>query len=244
MEGRLLLVEKKNPYENIALEEAMLRHGNKFTFRLWSNQLSIIIGRAQLAKIETDLDYCKKIGIPIVRRISGGGAVYNGPGNLNWSFIIPSWYRSEHIFYTRDAKELVKNVGGFMAACFSSLGCSSWLVDSSIYSSIGKISGISAYITKEAALCHGTLLVDADLEIVERLTRPKEVYANRKYRRSSFAKVANSFIRFEDISRKIREVLMLREEREECIEEMEECKRLTETKYIKESWNLGDPFEF
>ncbi len=244
MEGRLLLVEKRSPYENVALEEAMLRRGGKFTFRLWSNQLSIIIGRAQLAKIETDIDYCKKMGIPVVRRMSGGGAVYNGPGNLNWSFLIPSWYRSEYICYTRDAKELVKSVGCFMAACFSSLGCSSRFMDSAIYSSSGKISGISAYITKEAALCHGTLLVDADLELVERLTRPKEVYADRKYRRSSFTKVANSFIGFEDVARKVRETFLLREEREECMEEMEECKRLTETKYIKESWNLGDPFEF
>jgi lipoate-protein ligase A len=245
MEGRILLATKNSAHENLALEEAILRNLNIFTIRIWRNQKSVIIGRSQLASLETDLELCRKLQFSVVRRISGGGAIYNGPGNINWSFFIPEGYISNLIYFTRDVKELLSTVGSFMARCFTLLGCYSRYKESAIYSSEGKISGISAYITKDKVLCHGTLLTNADLEIVQKLTTPKEESAERKYRRSNCAKIANSWVRYEELVSKIIEMIGIDYVKdEESYEESMECMKLTENKYIKESWNLGDPFEF
>jgi len=78
-----------DPFSNLALEEVLFLGLRVSTLRIWSNQKSVIIGRAQLAEFETNLEYCRGAGIPIVRRFTAGGAVYNGPGNLNWSFFVP-----------------------------------------------------------------------------------------------------------------------------------------------------------
>ena len=89
MVGRFLEVTLGDPFSNLALEEVLFKELRVPTLRVWSNQKSVIIGRAQFAKFETDLEYCRGNSIPVVRRFTAGGAVYNGPGNLNWSFFVP-----------------------------------------------------------------------------------------------------------------------------------------------------------
>jgi lipoate-protein ligase A len=243
--GRLLFATKDNPYENLALEEAILSCCKRFTLRLWENQESVVIGRGQIAALETDLDACIKNKIPIVRRITGGGAVYNGPGNLNWSFFIPSGYIADEIYFTTSPRELIRKVGTFMARCFSALGCFSTFKERGIYSESGKISGISAYISRDRALCHGTLLVDANLQLVEKLTTPKPTLSDKKYVRSNFVTVSNSGIKKKELISLLADLLSLEDYTDaEDYNERELCKMLTRDKYIKESWNLGDPFEF
>ncbi len=74
-------------YWNLAAEEYLLKEYDRPVFRLWRNEPSIIIGRYQNALAEINTEYVRQNGIPVVRRLTGGGAVFHDLGNLNYTFI-------------------------------------------------------------------------------------------------------------------------------------------------------------
>ena len=76
-----------DPYWNLAAEEYLLKELKEPVFRLWRNESSIIIGQYQNAVAEIDTTYVKENGIKVVRRLTGGGAVFHDLGNLNYTFI-------------------------------------------------------------------------------------------------------------------------------------------------------------
>ena len=76
-----------DPYFNIAAEEYLLRTVDEDCFMLWVSEPSVIIGKHQNAFAEIDQEYIRENGIPVIRRISGGGTVFHDPGNLNFTFI-------------------------------------------------------------------------------------------------------------------------------------------------------------
>jgi Lipoate-protein ligase A len=82
-----ILENNTNPYWNLAAEEYLLKNFNEPIFRLWRNDNSIIVGQHQNTIAEIDVDYVKNNGIKVVRRLSGGGAVFHDLGNLNFTFI-------------------------------------------------------------------------------------------------------------------------------------------------------------
>ena len=79
-----------DPYFNLALEEYLVKSwtGPKNLFVLWQNQPAVIIGRNQNAIEEVNLPYLEQEGIALVRRMSGGGAVYHDSGNLNYTLVL------------------------------------------------------------------------------------------------------------------------------------------------------------
>ncbi len=76
-----------DPYLNMATEEFLYRHSSEPVFHLWQNDPSVIIGRNQLPEAEVNLDFIQSNDIKLVRRFSGGGAVYQDTGNINLTFI-------------------------------------------------------------------------------------------------------------------------------------------------------------
>jgi len=79
------------PAHGLALEEAIfeaVRRGCEDTLRLWVNERTVIVGRSQSIAAEVDLEKAQSLGVPVLRRISGGGAVYHYPGNLNVSLFL------------------------------------------------------------------------------------------------------------------------------------------------------------
>ena len=90
----MYVVENKNtkPQYNLALEEYLcfraMRDGSRF-FMLWQNEPSIIVGRFQNTLEEINTAFVEERGIHVVRRNSGGGAVYHDLGNINYSFVMP-----------------------------------------------------------------------------------------------------------------------------------------------------------
>lgn len=76
-----------DPYFNLAAEEYVLTHFNQEVFMLWRNAPSIIIGRYQNTLAEINADYVKEHNIKVVRRMTGGGAVFHDLGNLNFTFV-------------------------------------------------------------------------------------------------------------------------------------------------------------
>jgi lipoate-protein ligase A len=90
-------------------------------------------------------------------------------------------------------------------------------------------------------LCHGTLLIDADLQEVQRLTKPRGTRISQRYPRSRFAKVANCGIEKSAFVTKLSESGMDFKAGELSPVEKENLSRL-EGKYRSDDWNLGDPF--
>jgi lipoate-protein ligase A len=238
--GRLLQTELEDPYANLALEEAIHRELRTPTLRVWENQKCVIIGRAQLAEFETDLAYCRQHSIPVVRRFTAGGTVYHGPGNINWSFFSPQMDSRKgkdprHVFAS-----FAEKVTNALTRC--GVMCE-FIPPNSIASEEGKICGMAAYISKDQVLCHGTLLVGADLVELERVTTPRGERIQRRYTRSKSVKVANCGVRREAF---IRELLTASGEKYRPgplrHDERESCQELLQ-KYRSERWNFGDPFE-
>jgi lipoate-protein ligase A len=238
--GRLLQTELEDPYANVALEEAIYRELRTPTLRVWENQKCVVIGRAQLAEFETDLAYCRQHSIPVVRRFTAGGAVYHGPGNLNWSFFSPRTDGRKG----KDPRHVFASFAEKVTNALTRCGVrSEFILPNSIASEGGKICGMAAYISKDRVLCHGTLLVETDLVELDRVTTPRDNRIHRRYTRSKSVKVANCGVRRKEFVRelvtasgeKYRPGPLTHGERESCQELLR--------RYRSERWNLGDPFE-
>ena len=76
-----------DPYFNLAAEEYALKNFTDHCFMLWRNEPSVIVGRHQNSLAEINIEYVKQNQIKVVRRLSGGGAVFHDLGNLNFTFI-------------------------------------------------------------------------------------------------------------------------------------------------------------
>ena len=179
-EWRVLHSRSLNPYQNMAIEEAVLLSVNEAkapnTIRFWRNTESVIIGRSQKIEEEVNLDKCVELGVKILRRFTGGGAVYHDLGNLNWSVVV----NRSSILYPRTILEIYKESCGVIVGSLRHLGVDAKFEEpNNIMVGGKKVSGSAAYIKKNAALCHGTLLVNANLTNLNNvLSRPRYVVTN------------------------------------------------------------------
>lgn len=87
--NRIVVSKETNPCHNLALEEELLKQAESGStlLYLWVNRPCVVLGRNQNPYLECDMDYLKSEDIRLVRRKSGGGAVYQDLGNLNYTFI-------------------------------------------------------------------------------------------------------------------------------------------------------------
>ncbi|KAA5808141.1 lipoate--protein ligase [Thermoanaerobacterium thermosaccharolyticum] len=144
-----------DPYFNLAAEEYLLKQFNDECFMLWRNKPSIIIGKNQNALAEINLDYVKEHNIPVVRRLSGGGAVFHDLGNVNFTFIVNDDLNGFSDFrrFTQPIIDVLKKLS--INAEFS--GRNDITIDGK------KISGNAQYYYKNRILHHGTLLVSSNM---------------------------------------------------------------------------------
>jgi lipoate---protein ligase len=235
-------------HANLALEEAILQENPGLVVRVWSNERSVIIGRGQLAGFETDLKYCEGKGIPVVRRVTAGGAVYNGPGNVNWSLFIGSGFDSGAIRYIWGVREVFRMAAEVVTQATESCGVGTWLESPNrILSEGGKVSGMAAYVSRKGLLCHGTLLLDADLGEAKRLTDPSSTKLDRRYTRSNAMTMANTGIQLPSFIAAMKGVVAVKTslpvETDEPNEREKSVMLDLLPKYRDPLWNLGDPFE-
>lgn len=170
---------------NLALEEHVLRH--KLTgedlLLFYVNAPSIIIGRNQNTIEEINAEEVNRRGITVVRRISGGGAVYHDLGNLNFSFMTPEVFGRFNRYDT---------FNGPVVDVLRSLGVPAELSGrNDIVADGRKISGNAQFATSSGMLSHGTLLLNANLDDVTSALRPKPGKVESKGMKSVRSRVAN-----------------------------------------------------
>ncbi len=146
---------------NLAIEESLLDCDftkENAVFMLWQNAPAVIIGRHQNAFEEVDMPFLEQNNIKLVRRHSGGGAVYHDLGNLNFTFIIPSNKPKIEFQTILEPMLLALETIGIKA---NLSGRNDILVDNR------KVSGAAQTKGKHAILVHGTLLIDVNLDNLE-----------------------------------------------------------------------------
>ena len=149
-----------DPSVNLALEEYCVRnldmHNDYLLF--YVNEPSVIIGKHQNTIEEINSGYVEKNGIHVVRRISGGGAVYHDKGNLNFSFMTKHSQKSIHNFklFTEPVIRVLKELG--VNAELN--GRNDITVNEK------KISGNAQFTNTRSMFSHGTLLFNSNLENV------------------------------------------------------------------------------
>ena len=142
--------ECQDPYSNIAFERELLLARQKAVF-LWINDPCVIIGRNQNPWAEADIEYENTHGIRLARRFSGGGAVYQDTGNLNYSFILPEQEADIADRWLADAFHV-------MGIHPIPSGRNDWLIKER------KFSGCARCEENGWILIHGTLMIHVDLE--------------------------------------------------------------------------------
>lgn len=148
-----------DPAFNLAFEEYVLTNRGVGTYLLlWQNDNTIVIGQNQNAEAEINRAFVEEHGIHIVRRTTGGGAVYHDLGNLNYSFITDLG-DAEHLTmerFTRPIVDALKTLGLDAEAS----GRNDILVEGR------KVSGTAQRVVRDRVLHHGTLLFDSNPSMV------------------------------------------------------------------------------
>jgi len=165
---KCILSDNPDPYFNLAAEEYLLKHFSEDFYFQYVNRPSVVVGKHQNALAEVDTGYLEEQGILLARRISGGGAVYHDPGNLNFAFVTNE-SPGDFIKFKKYTAPVIAALQELeLAACMGKRN--------ELLSGDRKISGTASHVFKSRVLHHGTLLYATDLE---RLSKCLYVEAGR-----------------------------------------------------------------
>ena len=156
---RYMETHSQNPYYNLAFEEYVLTHRTEGDYLLlWQNDNTIVVGQNQNTEAEINRPFVEEHHINVVRRSTGGGAVYHDLGNLNYSFITDAGDK-ESISMARFTHPVVEALKGLGLQAEAS-GRNDILVEGR------KVSGTAQRLCGNRILHHGTLLFDANPDMV------------------------------------------------------------------------------
>jgi len=173
-----------NAWFNIASEEYLLNtYPNDEIFLLYVNAPSIIVGRFQNTLAEINLDYVTENKIKVVRRMSGGGAVYHDLGNLNFSFHTPLGDDdfSDFSKFTQPVVDLLNSLD--VPAKLE--GRNDLVVDGK------KFSGNAKLARKGKMIQHGTILLDSEMQVLSEALKINPLKFRDKAVKSARARVTN-----------------------------------------------------
>ncbi|RHW59179.1 lipoate--protein ligase [Clostridium botulinum] len=246
---QFLVNKSTNPFFNLALEEYLLKNVDirEDYFILWQNEPTIVIGKHQNTLKEINMNFVQDNNINVVRRNSGGGAVYHDLGNINFTFITK--YDEKHLLdFKTFTNPVVYSLGKLNVKAELS-GRNDILIDGR------KISGNSQHIYKDRFLHHGTLLFNSELENLVKALNVDNDKILSKGIESIKSRVTN-------IKEHVKEDIFMEEFKEILIENIfiwnksslkeynltsdhiNEIEKLMKEKYMTWQWNYGYSPEF
>lgn len=240
--------DDNRPQFNLALEQYVFDSLDQFDeiFLLWINEPSIIVGKNQNTIQEINLDYIKENNINVVRRLSGGGAVYHDYGNLNYTIISKSKETSAFNFeaFSQPVIEVLAKLG--VRAEFS--GRNDITIDGK------KFCGNAQYMKKGKVLHHGAMLFDTDLEVLGKALKVSKDKIESKGVKSVRSRVTNirdhlkEDITVEDFKQLLLEHMFKGnreiEEYKLTEEDYANINKLMEERYATWEWNFGSSPDF
>ena len=227
-----------DPYFNLASEEFLLKHTEGFYIYLWINAPSVIVGVNQNAIEEVNLTYTDKNGIKVVRRLTGGGAVYHDYNNLCYTVIAP-YEEGENQYkkFSAPVIEYLNSIGVY--AEFS--GRNDLLIDGK------KFSGNAQTVYKNRIMHHGTLLFDSDLSVLEKALNPNKLKMESKGIKSVRSRVTTirqhlkQSMTIEQFKEGLSNYFLANAIPYEFTEnDLQKINQLVKEKYSQFSWNVGN----
>lgn len=243
----LVIFDKSNnPYFNLASEEYLFtaEHFSQPVIRIWQNSPAIIVGKFQNTLAEINQEYVDENNIAVVRRITGGGAVYHDLGNINYTIAQSS--TSKQIDFAQFTKPIIQLLQTYGVKAENKgrndieiQGC--------------KISGGAQTIGKNRVLHHGTLLFDAKLADVAKALQPKKAKLDAKGVQSIRARIGNIVdfmpkpITLDQFMLDLKAFFLQQTGSKSYMfssDELASIQKLLDTKYNKWEWNYGESPDF
>lgn len=236
---KYLFIESIDPTLNLALEEQLfneLEAGEPGWFLLWKNSPTIVVGRNQNTTAEVNGELVDKYNLNVVRRVTGGGAVYHDLGNLNFSFIHNN-PTQETINFRRYLEPIVQ--------ALEEVGIRSNFSGRNDLLTAGKKFSGSAQITRgQKVLHHGTILLSLDLNMLDAIL----TCSPDKYQSKGIASVRSRVINLSEVwpnncsGDDIIESLVRNcadQPGQLTQESLQNAEKIAESKYRSWEWNYG-----
>ena len=230
-----------DPYWNLAAEEFIVDNFGEPVFRLWRNAPSVIIGRNQNAAAEINRDFVRERGIAVVRRLTGGGAVFHDLGNVNFTFV-------DAACSGESANDMFRRFTAPIIGALRKLGVNASLEGRNDITVDGaKISGNAMCIRQGRVLQHGTLLFSSKMADLSGALLPRpEKYAGRGVQ-SVRSRVTNISEHLPAEMQKVEDFFsyLLQEVGKSTVpysfseEEVQRIEALAASKYRTADWNWG-----
>ena len=227
---RYLLNNSTDPYFNMALDEFCLENIvlDEPYFYLWRNHPSVIIGLNQNAYSEVNLKYLEENGINLVRRVTGGGAVYHDLQNLNYTIV--GWPAANNTAATGPA---------VIVNALRELGVPAELTGrNDIFVEGRKVSGYARRVSKQQEIIHGTLMYDVDIDTLTHVLDTPGSKLNAKGIGSVKSRVANlkdylpGFKSLDEVQAALQDILANGDHQMELTEsQLNEVRIMAETKF-------------
>lgn len=236
----IILNEHTDPYFNLASEEYLIDHTEGEVMMLWRNAPSVIIGKNQNAYAEINEPFVRSRGIKVVRRLTGGGAVFHDLGNVNYTCIVPreSGQTLDFARFAMPVIEALRMLG--VPAEFS--GRNDITIEGK------KVSGNAQCVRGGKMMHHGTLLFRSDMTDLAGALNVDPDKIKAKGIKSVRARVGNigDYLEAYDVLsfKHYLENYFEGEKRGFTEEEEKEIALLTERKYGTWEWNFGESKEF
>ena len=181
-EIRIYVSTSYDPHRNLATEKYLMdtTGPDVYTLYLWQNQNTVVIGSNQNPWVECRTTLLEQEGGKLARRLSGGGAVFHDIGNLNFTFMT----RKENYDLDRNLA-VIKRACAFAGIAAEKSGRNDLLAEGR------KFSGNAFYQNKTHAYHHGTLLINVDMEKLQRYLSPSKAKLEAKGIASVRSRVIN-----------------------------------------------------
>ncbi len=223
-------------FDEFCLEKLTL---DEPVFYLWQNRPSVIVGMNQEVHTEVNLDYLQANGIALVRRVTGGGAVYHDLGNLNYTIVGPS----------DDLERDYPEYAGLMCRALQQLGVPATLSGrNDILVDGKKVSGFAKRVCRNRLMVHGTLMYQVDVEVLTRVLNPSNSKLQSKGIASVRSRVVNLSAYLPDVpdvqafSRRLEQLLSRDYADAEYVltpEDLQAVRQLADDKFSRWEWNYG-----